>query len=183
MSSRRRVVLVHGFNVRDGGRGSIDRLIPHIERLGYEVVEFDYGFRFLLGVRFCSGSDARALAAICHPEDILIGHSNGGALIARAIEMGAPIKHAILIHPALDRDWSPPALHPVEQIHVYYSGRDIATWAAQWLPWHRWGAMGTVGPTSADHRLIGHPDGQTHSGGFATHPERYIETLPQLEAA
>ena len=172
-----RVILVHGFNVRDGGLGSIDKLIPYILKAGYDVREYDYGFRLLLGVRWRSKEDAQGLFDLYQPGDIVIGHSNGGHLIARAIEMGMPVKHAVMIHPALDRDWEPPALHPVEQIHVYYSGQDIATWAAQFLPWHKWGAMGTVGPTSADPRLSGHREKASHSGGFITHPGRYVESL------
>lgn len=173
-----RVILVHGFNVRDGGRGSIDRLIPHIVKRGYDVVEYDYGFRFLLGVRFRSQSDAEGLLALYRPGDIVIGHSNGGHLIARAIEMGMAVRHAVMIHPALDRDWAPPPMHPVEQIHVYYSGRDVATWLARLLPKHMWGAMGTVGPEADDIRLIGHPEDQTHSGGFRDHPDAYLASLP-----
>lgn len=173
-----RVILVHGFNVRDGGRNSIDRLIPFILKKGYDVTEYDYGFRLLLGVRFRSKADAQGLIDLYRPGDIVIGHSNGGHLIALAIEKGLPVKHVVMIHPALNKNWEPPPMHPVEQIHVYYSGQDIATWAAKFLPFHKWGAMGTVGPTSLDARLIGHKEKQSHSGGFIAHPGRYVESLP-----
>ncbi|MEJ1402648.1 MAG: hypothetical protein RPU73_02030 [Candidatus Sedimenticola sp. (ex Thyasira tokunagai)] len=172
-----RVILVHGFNVADGGKKTIDRLIPCLIERRRHVVQYDYGYRFLLGVRLRSKEDARGLMDIYRPGDIVIGHSNGAHLIALAIEMGMPVKRAIMIHPALNKDWRPPYDHPIEEIHVYYSGKDVATWMAKFLPFHKWGAMGTVGPTSADSRLIGHQEEQSHSGGFVEHPWRYLEFL------
>ena len=43
--------LVHGFNVRDGGRGTIDMMIPYFERCGWTVRQVDYDWTGLLGVR------------------------------------------------------------------------------------------------------------------------------------
>ena len=175
----KRIILVHGFNVSDGGLSTIDRLIPALLDKGAWVIkQFDYGWRGLLGVRIMSTSDAKGLMKLYKPGDIVIGHSNGCALIALAIEKGMPVTHCIFIHPALNKGWCPPMDHPVKQIHVYYSSQDRATWWARLLPFHKWGAMGTVGPTADDPRLIGHPENQSHSGGFAEHPEKYLETLP-----
>lgn len=174
---RGRVILVHGFNVRDGGEGSIDKLIPYLLELGYNVVEFDYGYRFLFGVRFCSEKDTRRLMDLWKPGDIPVGHSNGCTLISRAIDKGMPVKRAVFIHPALNKDWEPNPLHPIERIDVFYSKEDRATWAAKFLLFHRWGAMGTDGPQGDDPRMMGHEEDQSHSGGFKEHPEKYVETL------
>lgn len=171
-----RVILVHGFNVSDGGARTIDLMIPHLEAAGHEVVQFDYGWRGLLGVRFMSKNDARALMRLYRDGDVVIGHSNGGHIIAIAIELGMPVEHVIMIHPALDTDWAPPEGHPVKEVYVYYSSRDKATWWSQFSPW-KWGGMGTYGPTSDDSRMIGLLEDQTHSGGFVEHPKRYFETL------
>jgi len=171
-----RVILVHGFNVSDGGEATVDRLLLFLEAMGYEVIQYDYGWRGLFGVRFMSKRDSQGLMDLFKPGDIVIGHSNGGHLIARAIEKGMPVKHAIMIHPALDKDWYPPDGHPVKEVHIYWSPQDKATWWSQWSPW-MWGGMGTYGPTSGDLRMVSHKEDQSHSGGFSEHPSKYVESL------
>ncbi len=43
----KRVILIHGFNVRDGGEGSIDKLKPLLKDNGYEPIDFDYGLSLI----------------------------------------------------------------------------------------------------------------------------------------
>lgn len=159
------IVLVHGFNVSDGGKRTIDTLIPHLVDMGYDVKEFDYGWVGLLGVRFGNKKRAKMLAAMAGPEDIVIGHSNGCAIMALAMEMGMTISSGVFIHPALNRTWCPPE-NAAKKITVYYSAKDRATWIAKFLINHIWGDMGTVGPVSVWDGWVSVDDGMGHSDGF-----------------
>lgn len=174
-----RIILVYGFNTSDGGAKTVARLSPYLRRLGYEVITYDYGYRFLLGALVKGKSDAKGLVDLYQPGDIVIGHSNGCKLIAMAIEMGMPVVRTIFIHPALDKDWVPPLKHPVQRIDVYYSHLDKATWWAQFSPW-KWGGMGTYGPISNDIRFVRHRERQRHSAGFIEHPKKYIVHVPRV---
>lgn len=175
---RGRVLITHGFNVSDGGEGSVGKLIPFLRVMGYTVALYSYPYRFLVGALLCDDEDTRGLMDAFQEGDVIIGHSNGGKLIAMAIEAGLPVEHAVLIHPALDRDWEPPKDHPIKRIDVYYSGKDMATWFARFSPW-KWGAMGTVGPISKHPCFEGarHEENQRHSTGFDVHPDKYLESL------
>lgn len=143
-----RVILVHGFNVRDGGAGTTDGLRPHFAREGFKVLEFDTGWRFLAGVRFGNAKRARRLARMIQPGDILIGHSDGCNLINLAswhlsgTEQPKPAA-AVYLNPALDRDTQ---LAPqVKSALVFFTPSDWIVRVARWLRWHPWGDMGRVG--------------------------------------
>lgn len=139
-----RVILVHGFNVRDGGAGSILQLTPFLEQAGFRVKKFRYGFLFLIGVRMFNDRFARMLADFAEPGDVVIAHSNGGAIAhLAAAKYGAEFSHLVLINPALDSDVRFPAW--LESVQVWHSPSDAPVQWARWLPWHAWGDMGAVG--------------------------------------
>jgi len=170
--------LIHGFNVKDSGEGTIDLLKKPLEWKGYIVddIEADYGWTGPFQVLFGNGSRARKLLKNYEEGEVLIGHSNGCTIIARAIAMGMPVKKVIFIHPALDNDWEPPKNSAVERIDVFYSKKDKATkWAAK-IPFVLWGDMGTVGPSSCNKVFKRHCDGWKHSEGFTIHPDKFIES-------
>jgi hypothetical protein len=177
MIPHRRSILLHGFNVRDGGEGTIDMLKPGLEEKGYTPIELDYGWMGLIGTYFRNDNIARRLIYEYQPGDVIIGHSNGCAIIAMAIELGLPAQHCIFIHPALDNDWAPPFDKPVERIDVYFSAKDIPTRLAKWVPFNDWGDMGTVGPTTFYPFWKRHNDGLRHSEGFVIDPEMYLSSL------
>ena len=138
------VRLVHGFNVPDNGTNTIDRLVPALKAKGYDVdsTGADYGWSGLLLTWLFNEARADKLVDLFRKGDILIGHSNGCAIIARAIDAGMPVQHVIFIHPALDNDWEPPKYSAVERIDVYYSENDEPTkWAAR-IPCVLWGRYG-----------------------------------------
>jgi hypothetical protein len=178
--------LIHGFNVADGGKNTVDTLRPLLEKAGYEVSEFDYGRIGLLGVRFGNKKRARRLAGQVEPADIVVGHSNGCALIALAMQMGMTVSHAVFIHPALNRKWTPPK-GAAEKVTVYFSEKDIATRAAKLLVGvmklfptkyqYMWGSMGTVGPKSDWPGWERVDDGMRHSEGFTVNPAMYCSNL------
>lgn len=166
------VRIVHGFNVRDNGKGTTDKLVPYFRGAGQETKEYDYGWRWLLGVRFCNPETAALIAKETQPGDIGVGHSNGGLILKQAADLGAPFKGLVLIHPALENDC---AFAPqLEWIHVYHGEPDQAVRAAQLLdilPWnwfakHPWGDMGAVGYSGTDARVTNYDDKMSHSGNF-----------------
>lgn len=144
-----RVILVHGFNVRDKGADTIDRLRPHFEERGYQVIEAVEGFRFLLGVRFFNKFRARKLMRLIQPGDILVGHSDGCNIITMACTMlsrgGFPHLSllSVFYNPALDQNtWQPGC---VDKVLVFHDQSDKATWISKLLPFHNWGEMGKKG--------------------------------------
>lgn len=137
------VWLVHGFNVTDGGAGSVGKLAPYFEAAGFEVKRFRYGWKGLLGVRRSNGTFAQLLADVVNPGDIIVGHSNGGCLAKLAADLGAPAAQLVLINPALDADAR--FAQQVGRIHIWHSPSDKPVTWARWLPWHAWGDMGAIG--------------------------------------
>ena len=142
------VILVHGFNVKDGGKGTTDGLRSHFEDEGFEVLEFDTGWRFLAGVRWGNAKRARRLARMIKPGDILVGHSDGCNLINLAswhLSGSAEKKPATVVYlnPALDRDTqlAPQILGAL----VFSTMSDRVVQLASWLSFHPWGDMGRVG--------------------------------------
>jgi len=169
---RPRVITIHGFNIWDDGLDTIDRLNPHIRNKGYKLLQYEYGWRGLIGVRLFNGRDADKLIEICGEKDTIISHSNGCAITARAIEDGLCVAKVIFIHPALDKNWKAPDSFKGE-IVVYHSPKDKVTWLSKFLLLHRWGEMGTVG--SKYYKSIN--DGYRHSEGFIRNPKLYTENL------
>jgi len=142
------VWLVHGFNVSDGGSGSIARLRPFLEAAGFEVKLFRYGWTALLMIlpitaRLLNRRLARLLADVIDAGDIVIGHSNGACIAKLAADLGAPIGQLILINPALDADvtFAP----QIGRIQIWHSPSDRPVAIARILPRHPWGDMGAIG--------------------------------------
>lgn len=145
-----RVHLLHGFNVRDAGKASTDRLKPYFYAAGYQVLDHDYGWLGLVGVRLLDARIAARVAASVVPGDIGCGHSNGCTILSMAAEMGAPFAGLVYINPALDRD-TPLAPH-IPFAQVYNNDGDDAVEAARFLVAHPWGDMGRVGYIGPDWR-------------------------------
>ena len=166
-----RVHLVHGFNVKDGGKASVDKFIPFLNQARFITREADYGFVFLLGVRLFNQNFASLLAGELSEGDSLLAHSNGADLIRRISFMNVPKFRAVLINPALDRGTKfGPAL---ERALVLYNHADWATWFAQFLIASPWGSMGCYGYKGKDTRIQNvdcWPIAKGHSGVFE-HPE------------
>lgn len=146
------VHLIHGFNVSDGGRGSVGRLQPHIP--GAEIAH-DYGWAGLVGLRCKNQKAIREILPKIKQGDVLIGHSNGALIcweLARRLKgkLGA----VIVINPAMRRDALWPAGLPV----LCLSNTDdwIVTLGRAWgrlasvggLAPHGWGAAGRYGFTT-----------------------------------
>jgi len=161
------IVLVHGFNVKDDGDSTINRLEQYVDKRN--VLQGDYGYFGLWGVRFFNKSIAKTIAGMTPPHSIGVGHSNGCAILTRAAEYGAKFDRLILINPALekDRQFAP----HLKRIDIFHNLSDTTVSVSKWLPFHVWGEMGRTGYQGNDQRVFNHETGELfgatgHSGVF-----------------
>lgn len=152
-----KVFLLHGFNVRDGGKKSILTLVPFFEEVCAEVVDFAYGYFNLLVPRWRNPKVAQDLAVACHQANldgyrvVLVGHSNGCTIIHIAGEKyGAQADKVVYINPALNRSVVFPK--GFKSFDVWHSPDDGAVALARLLPLNLWGDMGAIGFTRHDSR-------------------------------
>lgn len=154
-------ILVHGFNVHDGGRGSVGKLRPFFANIGIPYLLVDYGFFDLIKTYTSNKKVAKRLAdsirtaKISNPDNkiVVVGHSNGCAIIYLACKhYDAPIDKAVFINPALDSDIIRPTT--LKSLDVWYSPSDKPVKWARLLPWHIWGDMGRVGYTGVKDSMI-----------------------------
>ena len=104
-------------------------------------------------------------------DDVAIGHSNGCAILVKALYQGAVIDKLILINPALDKHYKFPK--GVKEIHVFHNKHDKAVVAAKWLRkivfWRNnflWGEMGNTGYKGNDKRVTNYQLAKGHSALF-----------------
>lgn len=163
--------LVHGFNVKDGGKATIDKLIPFLERKKITVFQHDYGHLDIVGVLRRNKAIAAKIKPQLSPGDVAIGHSNGCAILVKSLQQGAKLDKLILINPALDKNFQFPA--GVNEIHVFHNKHDKAVVMAKWLRklvfWRNsfiWGEMGNKGYQGNDTRVTNHVLAKGHSAVF-----------------
>ena len=135
--------------------------------LGYVADKKEYEFSAIFR-RFRLNEIARGVAdwiiRARHAEIELVGHSNGGEVICRAIRevlksgIGVTIKRVHLISAACDEDmeknWIGPAIRAgiVKEVHVYNAEKDgamtLALWSLRLGGWAGlgYGLMGKYGP-------------------------------------
>lgn len=144
--------LIHGFNVSDGGRGSVRRLARWLP----DPVPHTYGWVFLLRLRWINDRTVEEMLPTIRPGDVLIAHSNGCLIAWRLVMAGAPVAAVVCIQPALRRDTHWPERLPVLCCHNQDDG--AVGWGRIWgrfisvaNPWrnrHGWGAAGKHGFTA-----------------------------------
>jgi hypothetical protein len=169
-------VLVHGFNVKDGGSNTVDQLVPFITNAGHTVDkdETDYGYFNLFMIRlFQSKLRSRMLyrlARAFESADVIITHSNGAYFTTQALNMLDTefnnSKLVIHISPALDCD-TPIPLAVRGQL-VLYTKHDFWVKLSSYIPFFPWGRMGAKGYSDDDNRNINRGDHQIpgHSAWF-----------------
>jgi len=166
--------LVHGFNVKDSGQNTTDKLAPYLSFTGYRVVELDYFWTGLMGVRLCNKKIANVIAQMSHLAEgkvIAFGHSNGCAILQAASLFGANFDQLVFINPALNRRAK--IGQNVKYIHVWHSPSDTVVKLAKYIPNHKWGSMGAVGYQGEDSRFFNYdkedsklwtgPEGESYS--------------------
>lgn len=161
-----RAILVHGFNVNDGGQGSVGMLeaflaaqniVPH--RLNYT----HFGF---LEARLKNAHVAQKVSRIAYNLKLrgdtvmAFGHSNGCAILHLATShYDANIDHLVYVNPALQRELAP-GRH-VKSCDVWHSPSDGPVALAEFLRKvtfsavnsRPWGDMGAYGYQGEDERM------------------------------
>lgn len=167
-----KIVIVHGFNVSDGGKGSIDRLAPWLrEKYPGAFVDTDsadYGLHRLLKVRFFWRTAVKRIAATLNDADMVITHSNGANYTMKAIRKHVQNDklHVIHISPALNRKQRLRKL-VFRKMDTFHSDGDFWVKLAGWLPFHSWGPAGAKGIKTDDPRHDNHHlKDPSHSGWF-----------------
>lgn len=150
------IVLVHGFNVRDGGKRTIDKLAKHLQGYGHTVDTdtADYGLHGLIKVRFFNGQAVRRIRGALVLADAVITHSNGANYTTKALKTLTHKVKVFHLSPALNKKKKVPAA--VSVMHVFHTGHDKAVKAAKYLIAHPWGNMGRVGYKGKDKRVTNH---------------------------
>jgi hypothetical protein len=151
-----RAHLLHGFNVTDGGTGSIDRLAPFFTKNGIQVIDHDYGWVGLFGLRRRNQETVKRILPTIRPGDVLLAHSNGCLIAWQLVEAGAPLAAVICIQPALRRDTRWRSHVQVlclknDEDWIVSLGRMWGRFASVANPWrnrHGWGSAGRHGFTS-----------------------------------
>jgi len=172
-----RFVIVHGFNVRDGGRNTTDQLIPYIRAGGHDVDEDegDYGYFNIWMIRmFKAYRKSRVLyrlAKAFETADVILDHSNGGNFTTQALDMMGPDYNnkilVIHISPALNYKTQIPGA--VRRQLVLHTKHDFWVKLATFIPFkHPWGRMGAVGYQGNDNRNTNVKDNRIpgHSAWF-----------------
>lgn len=119
---------------------------------GFDARIWTYGYAYALLTRWQNPGRAHALKELLLPGDIVVGHSNGGALAWMAAELGAPLGGAVLINPALDSDKALP--EHVPWINLYPNRHDRAVGWAKLFGDHPWGSQGRDGLAVQDSRYL-----------------------------
>jgi hypothetical protein len=143
-------LLVHGFNVFDGGVATVGKLRPFLANAGVPYIMFDYGLLGVIGTYRKNKKLAACVADACWTayasghEVYAFGHSNGCAILDYAANIhNAPIHKSVYINPALEKDKVLGA--GVKALDVWYSPSDRPVRLSKYLPLHPWGEMGRTG--------------------------------------
>ena len=158
MRNEIKTVLVHGFNINDEGKHTVQKLLPALKRRHKGVVKnWAYGWFGLFSVIFRNKSVAKGIKAyleqsVWQTDNYAVGHSNGCAILVEAARQGCKFKRLLLINPALKVDTVFP--DSIESIVIVHTEADKPTRTArffdrvplvQLIVPNAWGAMGALG--------------------------------------
>ena len=146
---KKRVLIVHGIHT-DEHTMWMRYFAAKFRHRGWDAEYWTYGYAYALLTRWQNPGRARKLASLIQPGDVVLGHSNGACLAWMAAEIGAPMRGAILLNPALDTDKV--MAKQVEWANLYANRGDEAVKLAGMFLAHPWGAQGRDGLTVADPR-------------------------------
>jgi len=149
-----KIVLVHGFNVRDKGEHTVDKLEPYFPK-DWEIEKdaADYGFFNLWAVRFRKRPAIRRIAIALEDADAVIAHSNGANYVLKALKLiqRPNAVSVFFLSPAASRKAK--FAESVKKAVVYFTKVDIPVFFAGFLPFHSWGWMGFRGAKTDDPRI------------------------------
>lgn len=160
-----KVVFVHGFNVRDKGRKTIDALLPYFRKMYPNAFldkdNADYGWHGLIKVRFHHKPAVKRIAKAISNADIVVTHSNGANYTHQALELlkskgiSTDKLHIIHFSPALNRKQKLEKLS-FKRLDLFASEGDKIVWLAKLLFLHPWGNAGQKGFITTDERYHQH---------------------------
>jgi len=149
------VHILHGIH-RDNPETGPGNWAKYFNDAGFNVKVWDYGKVYALTARFFVNPDVvERLLKVVKPGDILLGHSNGCAIIADAVDSFVFPAGVVLLNPALNVD----RFIDAPFVHVYCNKDDIAVAAGKWyrrlnpVSWffrHPYGEQGRYGPSFID---------------------------------
>lgn len=160
--------LVHGFNVSDGGKKSIGKMVPYLEG---EIKSFNYGWTFLLGLSCANKKASKKLLSVIKPGDSIIAHSNGCLLawnVSRLLD--GNLDYIVCINPALRRDTIWPKDLPVLCVHNHTDWIvQLGRWWGRLFPFdgvevQGWGSAGKYGFTKKQPKVDNWDSGETYWG-------------------
>ena len=152
--------LLHGYNVTDGGQGTIARWAPYLERRGFDVAVHDLGRKRLLTLRRQNREAVARLLDLIKPGDVIGAHSNAALVTHKLVRAGAPLAAVVVFQPALRRDTYWPPYLPV--LNVCNGGDLVVQFGRVWgrlstiarMKAHGWGAAGRYGFTTGQPNVI-----------------------------
>lgn len=180
-----KIVLIHGFNVKDNGAGSVDKLKPYLQarfpKAFIDTDSADYGWHFLLKVHFfyMFGKTIKRIAEALKDADVVITHSNGANYCMKALKrinnMDLKIIH---LSPALDKgyrfNW-----RKFDVAHIFHTLKDKTVRISKYIPFSPWGNMGQVGAKSRLVSVLNH-DWTKHINGHSDwFKDQHIEKVAQ----
>ena len=177
-------ILVHGYNVWDGGQATVGKLQSFLEVRGVDCIVLNYGWTGLIGTYKHNSSIAARIGKAAHAARlagytvIAFGHSNGCAILHMATtRFSAYIPFMTYVNPALGK-----TMHPgrnVESLHVWHSPSDAPVRWAKYLPFHPWGEMGATGYTGDDKRVTNFDKQYGYPVSSREHSDMFlVEGLP-----
>lgn len=151
------VIFIHGFNVLDGGAGTVGKLLPYFAKAGCSTEMLSYGHFNLFMPRWKNKDVAQTLARLVKSlkakdyRVIVVAHSNGATITHIAgEEFKAHIDKVVYINPALNHGVKFPA--SFEKFDVWHNPSDWVVKLSRLLPLNLWGDMGARGYTRFDYR-------------------------------
>lgn len=188
-----RIVLVHGFNVRDKGANTVDRLKPILlEKYPTAIIDTDsadYGWHGLIKVRFFYKEAVERIASAIAEADMVVTHSNGANYTHKALRLlekqGRPNSKLHVIHfsPALNRIQNFKEIS-FQRMDTFCSQGDKIVWLAKLLLLHPWGNAGQKGFITNDPRVLNHEyKRHKHSTWFKPCQERLHRRFIQFTEA
>ena len=159
-----KILTING--IRTDGSASTDKLGGELSRLGFDVVDVNYPRVniFTARSRKRQYKNAKHLVNKSHKGDILIAHSYGCLLALRAMELGAQFSHVFFFAPAMNRDFIFPYLG-MKNLTVIHNHTDQAIKMGNWLWFHDFGKMGSLGYNGApDPRIANILDSKGREG-------------------
>ncbi len=148
-----KIVLIHGFNVSDAGKRTVDRLAVWLIKLGHTVDmdTADYGLHNLFMVRFFHRKAVNRIADAIENAEAVITHSNGANYTMKAMRKVRTTARVVHLSPALNSKTKIPS--SISRMYVFRTRHDSAVKWARWIIFHPWGAMGARGYRGTDPRV------------------------------